>query len=169
MSAVTEAVLRAEGAFKDALFFYDVLVKAEQAIVDSPDTTEFDKEIARRGVENATRILKGLQVLQNPPDEKRAGVLSLLEKLVEHAVQEFSRAEDTGTNVKESKEALIAATCIWVSAKQAIKKFPNGFPEPEGLLFQTAFEAWLRDPNDHEALMQANEFFERFEKPGSGA
>ncbi len=63
MGAVTEAVLRAEGAIKDALFFYDVLVKAEQAIVDSPDTDELDKEIAQRGVENATRILVSLQAL----------------------------------------------------------------------------------------------------------
>ncbi len=66
MSEITQAIIRAEGGFKDALFWYEKVIQAEQAIVDSAETTEDDKAIARRGAENATRILTGLRALHDP-------------------------------------------------------------------------------------------------------
>jgi hypothetical protein len=60
MSNVTEAVFNAEGRLKDAIYHYGRLVEAEQAIVDSPETSEDDKAIARRGARIATRDARGL-------------------------------------------------------------------------------------------------------------
>ena len=63
MSAVTGAVLKAEGSLKDAIVHYRQLVKAEQAIVDHPDASDDDKRIARNGVLSAQRILGGIRAV----------------------------------------------------------------------------------------------------------
>jgi hypothetical protein len=63
MANVTSAVFKAEGAVKDAIMYYEALIKAEQAIVDHAEATTTDKEIAVRGVDNARRMLVGLKGL----------------------------------------------------------------------------------------------------------
>jgi hypothetical protein len=70
MRGVTGAVFKAEGSIKDAIFNYDLLVKAEQAIVDHPETAADDKAIAQRGVESAQRILTGLRALWDEAPSK---------------------------------------------------------------------------------------------------
>ena len=61
MAEVTRAVIKAEGSLNDAVTSYKLLIRAEQAIIDSPDALPEDKEIAARGVVNAQRILDALK------------------------------------------------------------------------------------------------------------
>jgi len=61
MGDVTSAVYKAEHALDDAIREYGILERAEQAIVDSPETSEDDKATARHGAANATRILELLR------------------------------------------------------------------------------------------------------------
>jgi len=61
MANVTSAVVRAEGALKDATVHYASLVAAEQAIAECPEASEQDRKVARHGVENARRILNVLE------------------------------------------------------------------------------------------------------------
>jgi hypothetical protein len=61
MSQVSLAVVEAEEALKVAIERYHTLAKAEQAIVDSPETDDDDKQIAARGTENAKQILEQIR------------------------------------------------------------------------------------------------------------
>lgn len=56
---VTTAVLRAESSLKDCVRDYTALEQAEERIAqsDSPTLSSTDREIARRGADNARRIL----------------------------------------------------------------------------------------------------------------
>lgn len=63
MMNVTGAVVKAEAALKDAVMYYERLVKAEQAIVDHPYASRSDKDIAAEGVKSASEILEAMKAL----------------------------------------------------------------------------------------------------------